>query len=123
VPGRILVVEDDPTVREQTRRASARRWRAATAGLRPPDVMLPDLDGFEVPPDPGPERRAIIMLPARSDSRRLRHQALRTKELAPGSHDFYVAKTFPRKRPTCGFMIDGLTAAEPEAFVAAIADA
>jgi DNA-binding response OmpR family regulator len=110
MPGRILVIEDDPQIREQTaillrdEGYHADEGATAEAGLtaferRPADcvlldVMLPDLDGFEV----CRRLRArsdvpIIMVTARSDSFDV------VAGLEAGADD-YVTKPFEPKELT-----------------------
>jgi len=110
VPGRILFVEDDPSIREQTitllrdegydtDEAATAEAGIATFARRQPDcvlldVMLPDLDGFEV----CRRLRArsdvpIIMVTARTDSFDV------VAGLEAGADD-YVTKPFEPKELT-----------------------
>jgi DNA-binding response OmpR family regulator len=110
VPGRILFVEDDPSIREQTitllrdegydtDEAATAEAGIATFARRPSDcvlldVMLPDLDGFEV----CRRLRArsdvpIIMVTARTDSFDV------VAGLEAGADD-YVTKPFEPKELT-----------------------
>ncbi|GAA1658332.1 response regulator transcription factor [Actinoplanes couchii] len=100
---RLLVVDDEDTVREllaatlrfagfRVTSAATAREAIASATADPPDlvlldVMLPDMDGFEVVRRLGPQRTPVLFLTARD------RQADKVTGLSLGADD-YVTKPF-----------------------------